>query len=112
LIVTFEIRNLFRLEARKGTGTTNPNNGIRGKKSVCEREMSAFTKAMGGGDPTVQAAVAQDVNRYMENAVEELGEKYARGQGGKDKSVDGPTGHAYKEEAEKKLKAKQQVHCV
>ena len=71
--------------------------------------MSAFTKAMGGGDPTVQAAVAHDVNRYMENAVEELGDKYARGQGGKDKSVDGPTGQAYKDEAERKLKAKQQV---
>tara|TARA_A100001015_G_scaffold318287_1_gene437736 strand:+ start:76 stop:405 length:330 start_codon:yes stop_codon:yes gene_type:complete len=71
--------------------------------------MSAFTKAMGGGDPTVQAAVAHDVNRYMENAVEELGDKYAKGQGGKEKSVDGPTGQAYKEEAERKLKAKQQV---
>lgn len=74
--------------------------------------MSAFTKAMGGGDPTVQAAVAHDVNRYMENAVEELGDKYAKGQGGKDKSVDGPTGQAYKEEAERKLKAKQQAKAL
>ena len=72
--------------------------------------MSAFTKAIGGTDPTTQAMVANDVNRYMENAVGDLADKYAAGKGGLDTSETGPTGAAYKAaEAEKIVKAKKQA---
>lgn len=75
--------------------------------------MSAFTKAIGGNDPATQALVANDVNRYMENAVGELGEKYAAGKGGMDTSETGPTGAAYKAaEAEKIAKAKKQAKAM
>ena len=60
--------------------------------------MSAF-KSM--GDPNIQAAVAGDVNRYMENAVSALEAKYAAGKGGLDASETGPTGNAYQAEAAK-----------
>lgn len=53
--------------------------------------------------PEMQGAMAQEVNNRMGRAVEDLKNKYERGQGGNDVSVDGPTGAAYqKEMAEKK----------
>jgi hypothetical protein len=46
----------------------------------------------------MQGEVADEVNRRLTKATRELEEKYARGEGGFDKSVNGPTGKAYKEQ--------------
>lgn len=56
--------------------------------------------------PEMQGVMAQEVNNRMGKAVEDLKTKYAKGQGGNDVSVDGPTGAAYQTEmaAEKALK--------
>ncbi len=56
----------------------------------------------------MQGAVAEEVNSRLSKATKELQEKYERGQGGKDQSVDGPTGSAYKEKyAKEQLEKKQ-----
>jgi hypothetical protein len=53
-----------------------------------------------------QKAVAENVNKRMENAMNDLKQKYAKGEGGKDGSDNGPTGDAYKQhEASMKKKA-------
>lgn len=48
-------------------------------------------------DANIQGAVAEEVNRRLDRATQELVEKYARGEGGRDESDNGPTGAAYKE---------------
>eukprot|EP01033_Poteriospumella_lacustris_P016872 gene16872-12077_t len=47
----------------------------------------------------VQEGVAEEVNNRLARATAELQAKYERGEGGKDVSVDGPSGTAYKEKA-------------
>lgn len=47
-------------------------------------------------DASMQGAVAEEVNRRLNKATEELVDKYARGEGGLDQSETGPTGEAYK----------------
>jgi hypothetical protein len=56
-------------------------------------------KNNGPADVDMQAAVADEVNRRMELAGEQLKQKYAAGLGGNDQSVTGPSGSAYKEAA-------------
>ena len=58
---------------------------------------------MGGG---MQGAVADEVNNRLTKATSELAERYAQGKGGKDVSVDGPSGTAYKEKQAADQKAK------
>ena len=58
---------------------------------------------MGGG---MQGAVADEVNNRLTKATSELAERYAQGKGGKDVSVDGPSGTAYKEKQVADQKAK------
>lgn len=48
----------------------------------------------------MQAHVADEVQKRMAKAAEEIGEKYAAGKGGKDVSETGPSGSAYKEAQE------------
>lgn len=56
----------------------------------------------------MQASVAEEVNRRLVKATEEIGAKYASGQGGMDDpSVNGPTGAAYKEKAVQENRRKQ-----
>jgi hypothetical protein len=57
----------------------------------------------------VQGDVAQEVNDRMAKATRELQEKYARGEGGQDVSVDGPSGTAYKEKHMKELADKKKA---
>uniref|UniRef100_A0A7S2RBF7 Thioredoxin domain-containing protein n=2 Tax=Rhizochromulina marina TaxID=1034831 RepID=A0A7S2RBF7_9STRA len=47
------------------------------------------------GEKSVQQAVQEEVENRMTKAAEELKQKYARGHGGADASVDRPTGAAY-----------------
>jgi len=47
------------------------------------------------GEKSVQQAVKEEVENRMTKAAEELQQKYARGHGGVDASVDRPTGAAY-----------------
>lgn len=54
----------------------------------------------------VQQGVAEEVNSRLEKATHELQAKYARGEGGQDASVDGPTGQAYLEKAAAEAKEK------
>lgn len=54
----------------------------------------------------VQEGVAEEVNNRLARATAELQAKYARGEGGKDVSVDGPSGAAYKEKALAEQKAR------
>ena len=54
----------------------------------------------------VQGAVADEVNTRLAKATSDLAERYAAGKGGKDVSVDGPTGAAYKEKQLEEQKAK------
>jgi hypothetical protein len=54
----------------------------------------------------VQGAVADEVNTRLAKATADLAERYASGKGGKDVSVDGPTGAAYKEKQLEEQKAK------
>jgi hypothetical protein len=56
----------------------------------------------------VQHGVAEEVNSRLARATEELQAKYARGEGGKDVSVDGPSGTAYKERAVAEAKARKE----
>eukprot|EP01039_Chlorochromonas_danica_P006981 gene6980-7723_t len=56
----------------------------------------------------MQESVAEEVNRRLGRATEELVEKYARGEGGQDQSVDGPTGQAYKEKYMREAAGKRQ----
>ena len=56
----------------------------------------------------MQGAVAQEVNDRLSKATRELKERYERGEGGQDVSVDGPTGAAYKDKAAKELQAKKE----
>lgn len=56
----------------------------------------------------MQGAVAQEVNDRLSKATRELKERYERGEGGQDVSVDGPTGAAYKEKAAKEQQAKKE----
>lgn len=44
-----------------------------------------------------QKAVAENVNKRMENAMNDIKAKYARGDGGKDGGDNGPTGDAYRQ---------------
>lgn len=55
-------------------------------------------------NPNLQEGVAEEVNDRLEKATLELAAKYARGEGGKDVSVDGPSGTAYKEKAAQEMK--------
>lgn len=57
----------------------------------------------------VQGEVAQEVNERLAKATRELQEKYARGEGGKDVSVDGPSGSAYKEKDARETAAKKKA---
>ncbi len=57
----------------------------------------------------VQGDVAQEVNNRLAKATRELQEKYARGEGGKDVSVDGPSGAAYKEKHAKEIAEKKKA---
>jgi hypothetical protein len=64
--------------------------------------------------PEMQGVMAQEVNNRMGKAVEDLKNKYDRGQGGQDVSVDGPTGTAYQKEmavkkAQKKAKKQREA---
>lgn len=56
----------------------------------------------------VQGDVAEEVNNRLAKATQELQDKYARGEGGKDVSVDGPSGAAYKQKALEEIKAKRE----
>ena len=56
--------------------------------------------------PEMQGMMAQEVNNRMGKAVADLQAKYESGQGGKDVSVDGPTGTAYQKEMAAKNLAK------
>lgn len=56
----------------------------------------------------VQQGVAEEVNSRLEKATHELQAKYARGEGGQDASVDGPTGQAYLEKAAAEAKVKKE----
>jgi len=58
--------------------------------------------------PDIQQEVANEVNTRLSRATKELGEKYARGEGGQDASVDGPSGNLYKEKHAAELKAKKE----
>lgn len=58
--------------------------------------------------PDIQQHVANEVNDRLGRATKELHEKYARGQGGQDVSVDGPSGSAYREKEAKEMKAKKE----
>ncbi len=60
----------------------------------------------------VQEDVADEVNERLARATRELQEKYARGEGGKDVSVDGPTGTAYKEKHQKEIDAKKRAKAA
>lgn len=57
----------------------------------------------------MQGAVAEEVNTRLSKATRELQEKYERGEGGQDQSVDGPTGSAYKEKHAKEQMARKQA---
>lgn len=57
----------------------------------------------------VQGDVAQEVNNRLAKATRELQEKYARGEGGKDVSVTGPSGSAYKEKDAREMAAKKKA---
>jgi hypothetical protein len=56
--------------------------------------------------PDLQQHVANEVNDRLGRATKELQEKYARGEGGQDVSVDGPSGTAYRAKEAKEMKAK------
>lgn len=56
----------------------------------------------------MQGAVAQEVNDRLSKATRELKERYERGEGGQDVSVDGPSGAAYKEKAAKEQQARKE----
>ena len=62
----------------------------------------------GSADPGTQAAVADEVNDRLVKAQQELVEKYQKGKGGQETSVDGPTGKAYRE-GEKQKKAEKKA---
>jgi thiol-disulfide isomerase/thioredoxin len=57
----------------------------------------------------VQGAVADEVNKRLQKAQDDLVEKYATGKGGMDSSVDGPTGSAYKEKHMEEQRAKKAI---
>ncbi|RYG62548.1 hypothetical protein EON64_17670 [archaeon] len=57
----------------------------------------------------MQQSVAEEVNRRLAKATRELEEKYQRGEGGADASVDGPTGKAYQEKQLKKAEKRKQA---
>jgi len=68
------------------------------------------------GEKSVAQAVQEEVEDRMTRAAEELKAKYARGQGGHDTSVDGPTGAAYtaaaSAERERRRALKEQERAV
>jgi hypothetical protein len=57
----------------------------------------------------LQGDVAEEVNNRLAKATRELQEKYARGEGGKDVSVDGPSGNAYKEKHAREMAEKKKA---
>lgn len=56
----------------------------------------------------VQQDVADEVNNRLTRATQELQAKYERGEGGKDVSVDGPSGAAYKEKEKEEQRARKE----
>ena len=59
------------------------------------------------GNSSIQASLAEEVNKRMANAAKDLEAKYAAGNASVEQSCDGPTGNAYKEKAAKDAKQRQ-----